>query len=497
MEKDFEKIEIKRNQKLSGLSMGLKGLALGANSTDGSLGKDAGIKSKAGITSSNDTKKPESKLLKNDQQYLVEHKREMFFIGDSDKVSISPTSTNDIQHINNDFDVRNRADVGIDMGSQPSTLSSIETSNNHALKYIHSQPVMYGTRIQRQQSLVDWSTSRVGIKKKSFREFPLPRSENSGHAIRSPAMSFLQSLASQVPKEQKNDYAIGDEIGDYTLVQDLAHSNLSTVYVATTTVRPHFDAEKTNGQYQVCVKIANLKQNSKIEHECQLWSRLCHPFVLQMHECIQIDGEFIVVSELALDGDLLHYVKYKGRPGLLESTTRMMFSQLCHALGYLHSLHIIHHDIKLENILLQGNRIKLCDFGLSEALDDKHPQNCYGICCRTSARNVVFENNGEVKGSLHYLSPEQLQGKHYRAPYCDIWALGCVLYCMATGALPFNDNFLPRLQLYIMSGKYDVEPLNGPVRELVPRLLCVEVEDRIDIKSLIEDDFCLPMEELL
>lgn len=89
-----------------------------------------------------------------------------------------------------------------------------------------------------------------------------------------------------------------------------------------------------------------------------------------------------------------------------------------------------------------------------------------------------------TNGSLHYLAPELLRPRGEDAIQqtnkCDMWALGCILYALLTGRLPFTDGFLPRLQMHIVEGRY--ERLGGEVshdaRECVEALLETRIRER-------------------
>lgn len=205
---------------------------------------------------------------------------------------------------------------------------------------------------------------------------------------------------------------------------------------------------------------------------------------------------------MASNGTLLDYIQTQGKP-VYEPLKKQLFSQLMHAVRYLHKdLGLIHHDIKLENILLDHDLgLKLCDFGLAETIQDAdHPGNCYGICCsvtkETSHLSIPRKQTSITAGSLHYLAPEQLQGKHYRKGYCDIWASGCCLYAMDTAGLPFNDSFLPRLQMYIMTCKFNKEVLSKDILPAIDGMLVADVEKRFKVDQVLELDYCLSMEEL-
>ena len=125
--------------------------------------------------------------------------------------------------------------------------------------------------------------------------------------------------------------------------------------------------------------------------------------------------------------------------------------------------------VALDPTTLPEFTAKLGDFGLSQEIKEDSEK------CKDERSYCV--------GSLHYCSPEEIRQQATLDPSMDIWSLGCVLYTMLTGKLPFNDDFLPRLQYTIISGKYDKEcfntlQLSEEAIDLVTKMLSVPKEDR-------------------
>ena len=91
---------------------------------------------------------------------------------------------------------------------------------------------------------------------------------------------------------------------------------------------------------------------------------------------------------------------------------------------YLHNLGIVHRDLKLENIMMShqkdGAVPKIVDFGLAKMIGPNESAN-------------------EPFGTLGYVAPEVLQKKPYTFS-CDVWSLGCILYALLSGSLPFDHN---------------------------------------------------------
>ncbi|KND03398.1 CAMK/CAMKL/PASK protein kinase [Spizellomyces punctatus DAOM BR117] len=118
--------------------------------------------------------------------------------------------------------------------------------------------------------------------------------------------------------------------------------------------------------------------------------------------------------------DLFECIEQHDR--LTESQARFVFRQIISAIKHLHSLGIVHRDIKDENILVDEHFcVKLIDFGSAAFV----PQ----------PTGKLFDR---FLGTIQYASPEILRGEKYRGPEAEIWALGCCLYIMLNGEVPFT-----------------------------------------------------------
>lgn len=144
----------------------------------------------------------------------------------------------------------------------------------------------------------------------------------------------------------------------------------------------------------------------------------------------------VLVLESVNGGELFDYLASdQAEIAQREWLVRRIFGELANAVGWMHSINLVHRDIKLENILLTQNPralqpltpaalptgplVKVSDFGLSRFVDPASP---------------ILETRC---GSEEYAAPELVMGKRYDGRKTDVWALGVVLYALLTGSLPF------------------------------------------------------------
>ncbi|KAJ2334350.1 Serine/threonine-protein kinase 36, partial [Coemansia sp. RSA 2673] len=165
----------------------------------------------------------------------------------------------------------------------------------------------------------------------------------------------------------------------------------------------------------VAMKIISKVGRKRIEiesfrEEMRLLRQLEHPHIIRLIEYFETETDIYIVLEYC-KCDLSVYLKRQGGYLKMEEV-RNIALQLMSALRYLHSLGVVHHDIKLHNALIGvDGRIKLCDFGLATQL-------------ARDGKPVYIDT---LKGTPLYMAPEVLR----KAPYtnkADMWSLGVVLY---------------------------------------------------------------------
>ena len=199
---------------------------------------------------------------------------------------------------------------------------------------------------------------------------------------------------------------------------------------------------KSDGQLLVVKEVNMAKMNSKereeARNECRILQQLSHPNIVRYYEHLERNGVLYIIMEYADGGDL--HSKMKRHPaGLPEDVCLHYFAQICLAMDYLHSRHILHRDIKTMNVFLTSSgAVKLGDFGIATVL-----------------RNTMGMAN-TVCGTPYYFSPELCKNKPYNNR-SDVWAMGVVLYELATGKHAFDGNSMQQLMQRIL--KTNAPPL--------------------------------------
>lgn len=156
---------------------------------------------------------------------------------------------------------------------------------------------------------------------------------------------------------------------------------------------------------------------SKFRVEAQAAAGLMHPNIVNVYDVGEEKGIYYIVMELVDGITLKNYIAKRGRLGYKEAVTIAL--QVSMGLEAAHRNHIIHRDIKPQNIIIsRDGKVKVTDFGIAKA----------------ATSDTITSN---VMGSVHYTSPEQARGG-FSDEKSDVYSLGVTLYEMLTGEVPFD-----------------------------------------------------------
>lgn len=217
------------------------------------------------------------------------------------------------------------------------------------------------------------------------------------------------------PKGEDFDYS--SVLADYERKEVLGEGGFGKVYLAT---------NRETGE-NVAIKFMDIShylthadQIEEIYREADALQKLHHNHIIHLHKAFLQKKEVILIMEYAGGGELADRLDQKGT--FTEMYARFIFNQICSAISYCHNRGLIHRDLKLENVLFKEKgsmTIKIVDFGIA------------GVC-------KAQQKDKTDAGTLAYMPPEVLSRTKVDAgPPIDIWALGCMLYAMVIGVMPF------------------------------------------------------------
>jgi len=213
------------------------------------------------------------------------------------------------------------------------------------------------------------------------------------------------------------NYRIGDKVGGYEVTGVLGAGGMGEIYEVRNVISDRAEAMK--------VLLSDLRAEAELAErfirEIKLQARLRHANIAGLHTAFEADHQLVMIMEL-VEGQTLSALLARSRLAVGDTVAYTL--QALAALEYAHSQGVVHRDIKPSNIMVTpGGAVKLMDFGIAKAMKDKS-----------------LTRTGNLIGSLHYMSPEQVRGDTDIDGRTDIYSLGIVVYEMVTGRKPFDGN---------------------------------------------------------
>ncbi|HEV7484155.1 MAG TPA: protein kinase [Thermoanaerobaculia bacterium] len=244
-------------------------------------------------------------------------------------------------------------------------------------------------------------------------------------------------------------------------------------------------AEDTRLGRTVAIKVlppsvlADVEAIARLKREARTAAQLYHPSIATIHS-IEQDGDHIFIVEEFVEGESLTRVIKRG--GLSESEVCRIGRAVADALAEAHAKGIVHRDIKPDNIIVNGNRVKVLDFGIAKQV---------GVVGAPSSETptAFVTQQGMILGTIHYMSPEQALGKTVDGR-TDVFSLGVVLYEMATGRRPFGGETITETMTQIIRDEpaepVSVNPgISPPMNEIIQRSLRKNVAERFTAAELV------------
>ena len=204
------------------------------------------------------------------------------------------------------------------------------------------------------------------------------------------------------------------------------------------------------------------KQQIHTKTERDLMVKINSPFIVNIKSAFQDDSNLYLVSEFMQGGDMFFHM-HDGQIVIFSNEkTKFYILELVLGLDFLHKNNMVYRDLKPENILLDNKgHVKLTDFGLSKILEDEEDK-AFTLC-----------------GTPQYLAPEVLLRQGYDK-MVDWWSLGCVMYEMLVGRLPFPIKRGIKLSMKIYEKKIDFpKHIDKDAKDLILKFLVIDPKQRI------------------
>ncbi|HEY3123122.1 MAG TPA: protein kinase, partial [Thermoanaerobaculia bacterium] len=245
----------------------------------------------------------------------------------------------------------------------------------------------------------------------------------------------------------------GSRLGPYEILAPLGAGGMGEVYKARDTRLERTVAIKVLPQHLSSAP----EVRQRFEREAKTISQLSHPHICALHD-VGREGDVDYLVMEYLEGETL--TERLGRGALPLEQTLRFGTEIADALDKAHRQGIVHRDLKPGNVMLTKSGVKLLDFGLAKAIAPvTSGSGLTALPTMAGAPNLTQE--GTILGTFQYMAPEQLEGREADGR-TDIFALGAVLYEMATGRKAFSGTS----QASLISSIMKEEP--APIVQLLP-----------------------------
>jgi serine/threonine protein kinase len=255
----------------------------------------------------------------------------------------------------------------------------------------------------------------------------------------------------------------------------LGRGTFGVCYVATNEIN---DAKMAVKQFTVPQRGEQAEKFMRdLVNEIRILKALDHPNIVHYFYCERSDTGVNLFMELC-DGSLQDIIKARTSPDpvkrdLYRRGLPTIMQQTLSAVAYLHEMNITHRDLKPQNILVKGDRIKLTDFGTAHQLANKD------------------ETLREVQGTLRFMAPEVFKGESYNQS-CDTWSIGCLMCVLLEVKVPWMQNKSEHLLVDLQQKDINLDNathISPEARDLMNLCLQVPKHLRPPVKTLLMHPF--------
>jgi CheY-like chemotaxis protein/tRNA A-37 threonylcarbamoyl transferase component Bud32 len=212
------------------------------------------------------------------------------------------------------------------------------------------------------------------------------------------------------------DPRLGTEIAGYRIEERIGRGGMGVVYRA-----QHMNLQRRAAIKIIAPEFADTKGfRSRFIREARIAAALQHPNIVTVYDAGQSGETLYIAMQFIRGSDLAAILREEGhlRPYRAIDVCR----QVASALDAAHGMALIHRDVKPGNVLIEGRRAYLTDFGLTK---------------RSGSTRTALTQAGELVGTIHYVAPEQIEGGHVDAR-TDVYSLACLLFHCLVGDVPFS-----------------------------------------------------------
>ena len=255
--------------------------------------------------------------------------------------------------------------------------------------------------------------------------------------------------------------------GRYAIERELGRGGMASVYQARAPGRAEPVAIKVMNP-----NVADALDSKRFIREMVIAASLDHPLIVPLIDSGRAGGVLYYVMPCVSGESLYERLQRERRLPVPEALA--IARDVATALGYAHERGVLHRDVKPENILLARGRALIADFGLARAIG--------------AADYTKLTATGVIVGTVYYMSPEQLREEPDLDQGTDIYSLGCMLYEMLSGELPFTGRTLTDVANRILRGPIPAvrrlrPEVPGAVDEAIGRALAKARADRFRAMS--------------